>query len=105
MLFAIDSAFELQESWLNQVKEMQMHCDQGLNHVQSTAAFGSQTGETQNDSRLGSKLYFRPFSCYKVIVIVTCTGIHFAYLHLYFDLNFNLDPMLLKASLGFLSFH
>ncbi|XP_023532316.1 uncharacterized protein LOC111794504 [Cucurbita pepo subsp. pepo] len=41
------------ESWLNQVKEMQMHSDQGLNHVQSRgAAFGSQqSGETQNDSR------------------------------------------------------
>ncbi|XP_023541857.1 uncharacterized protein LOC111801878 [Cucurbita pepo subsp. pepo] len=40
------------ECWLNQVKEMQMHCDQGLTHAQSSAAFGSpQLGETQNDSR------------------------------------------------------
>ncbi|KAE8648048.1 uncharacterized protein LOC101218481 isoform X1 [Cucumis sativus] len=30
------------ESWLNQVKEMQIHCDQGLSHAQSNAAFGSQ---------------------------------------------------------------
>ncbi|KAL0539772.1 hypothetical protein IC582_023990 [Cucumis melo] len=30
------------ESWLNQVKEMQIHCDQGLSHAQSNVAFGSQ---------------------------------------------------------------
>lgn len=38
------------ESWLNQVKEMQIHCDQGLTHVQSNAAFGSQQ-PGENDSR------------------------------------------------------
>ena len=53
MLFTINSTFELQESWLNQVKEMQIHCDQGLSHAQSNAAFGSQQlGE--NDLRLVS---------------------------------------------------
>lgn len=71
MLFTIDSTFELQESWLNQVKEMQIHCDQGLTHVQSNAAFGSQQ-PGENDSRLGSRNLISGhmplfFLCHKII--------------------------------------
>ncbi|KAG2730648.1 hypothetical protein I3760_01G304300 [Carya illinoinensis] len=41
------------ESWLNQVKEMQLHCEQGLQHVNWNAAFGlKQLGTSENDSRL-----------------------------------------------------
>ncbi|XP_028060784.1 uncharacterized protein LOC114264385 isoform X1 [Camellia sinensis] len=41
------------ESWLNQVKEMQLHCERGLQLFQSNASHGSQwLGTLENDSRL-----------------------------------------------------
>ncbi|KAI5346710.1 PREDICTED: conserved (UCP030365) [Prunus dulcis] len=40
------------ESWSNQVKEMQLHCDQGLQIVQWNTASGSQQlGTSENDPR------------------------------------------------------
>ncbi|PQQ05919.1 uncharacterized protein Pyn_21552 [Prunus yedoensis var. nudiflora] len=40
------------ESWLNQVKEMQLHCDQGLQIVQWNTASGiQQLGTSENDPR------------------------------------------------------
>ncbi|KAH7537673.1 hypothetical protein FEM48_Zijuj03G0117800 [Ziziphus jujuba var. spinosa] len=40
------------ESWLNQVKEMQLHCDQGLHHIHWITASGSQQlGTSDSDMR------------------------------------------------------
>ncbi|KAJ1384744.1 hypothetical protein SESBI_42268 [Sesbania bispinosa] len=40
------------ESWLNQVKEKQLLCDQGLQHVNWSKAYGlQQLGTSENDSR------------------------------------------------------
>ncbi|KAF1883680.1 hypothetical protein Lal_00012597 [Lupinus albus] len=38
-------------SWLNQVKEKQLLCDQGLHHVNWSMAYGLQQLGTENDSR------------------------------------------------------
>ncbi|KAF1858683.1 hypothetical protein Lal_00044716 [Lupinus albus] len=38
------------ESWLNQVKEKQLLCDQGLHHVNWRMAYGLQQSGTENDS-------------------------------------------------------
>ncbi|KAL7253556.1 hypothetical protein ACSBR1_007982 [Camellia fascicularis] len=41
------------ESWLNQVKEMQLHCERGLQHFHYSAFQGSQwLGTSDNNSRL-----------------------------------------------------
>ncbi|XP_054793751.1 uncharacterized protein LOC129302448 [Prosopis cineraria] len=41
------------ESWLNQVKEKQLLCDQGLQHVNCNSAYGLQMlGTIENDSRI-----------------------------------------------------
>ncbi|KAJ9160473.1 hypothetical protein P3X46_025871 [Hevea brasiliensis] len=43
------------ESWLSQVKEMQLHCDQGLENFQWNAIFGFQQQETsENYTRIGN---------------------------------------------------
>ncbi|CAJ1972335.1 unnamed protein product [Sphenostylis stenocarpa] len=40
------------ECWLNQVKEKQLLCDQGIQHVNWSAAFGlQQLGNSENNSR------------------------------------------------------
>ncbi|KAB1217584.1 hypothetical protein CJ030_MR3G002731 [Morella rubra] len=40
------------ESWLNQVKEMQLQCDRGLQYVNLNMAFGvARQGTSENDSR------------------------------------------------------
>ena len=44
------SGYEFQESWLNQVKEMQLHCDQGLHHM-IIASSSQQSGTSDGDSR------------------------------------------------------
>ncbi|KAF7830865.1 cation-transporting ATPase [Senna tora] len=44
------------ESWLNQVKEKQLLCDQGLQHVNWNTAYGlQQLGTSENDSRYTSE--------------------------------------------------
>lgn len=44
--------FDFQESWLNQVKEMQLHCEQGLQHIHWNTPFGVQAlGTSDGDFR------------------------------------------------------
>ncbi|KAI9110737.1 hypothetical protein K1719_018175 [Acacia pycnantha] len=44
------------ESWLNQVKEKQLLCDQGLQHVNWNATYGlQQLGTAEKDSRVSSE--------------------------------------------------
>ncbi|XP_019438756.1 PREDICTED: uncharacterized protein LOC109344411 isoform X2 [Lupinus angustifolius] len=40
--------------WLNQVKEKQLLCDQGLNHANWSMAYGLQQSGTENNSRVSS---------------------------------------------------
>ncbi|GAV67799.1 hypothetical protein CFOL_v3_11303 [Cephalotus follicularis] len=39
------------ESWLNKVKEMQLHCDQGLKHIHWNTVCASQHGTSENAPR------------------------------------------------------
>lgn len=40
--FDLFLVFKFQESWLNQIKEMQLHCDQGLQFNHWTPGYGVQ---------------------------------------------------------------
>ncbi|XAR71861.1 hypothetical protein NMG60_11018301 [Bertholletia excelsa] len=53
---ALSEEEEKLESWLHQVKEMQLHCERGLQHFQCNSLHGSECqGTAENDRRLEVK--------------------------------------------------